>query len=205
MTDSNKQPPADDDLDEWLDQLAGRRPGTEETDKVRAMIQRARVADDERLLGDLLSPEAEARAVERLRFRLRAEGLAGRPRPWQRWKVALPAAAAAALMVGIGVRVWQPTAEGDGFTVRSESPPILRGDIHLASLVGPNPLLRAKRLAAEVAPFDSRPAVYVHEGQAIVDFEVSSASQAKVLTAIADPTVRAAVKVGLNRINFKEQ
>ncbi len=60
----------------------------------------------------------------------------------------------------------------------------------------------AKALARQVAPLDTRPALYRDGKAVLVDFDVQADQMEALVAAVADARIKAVVKPGMNRIAF---
>jgi hypothetical protein len=195
-------PPDDDaDLDRWLDQLAGRRPADAHIQALRqAMVQQARAQQDQRL-GPLASDEAEAHALQRLQFRLRRQGLLNPPRRAWAWR-ALPLAAAAALAIVVGTSFYRDAGLLPGLEPRLSEPPQYRGSVPDILLPGPQPLQRAQQAAVALRPVAQDPVLYLHDGRAVLDFELPADRLAEAQALLTDRSLATALRPGLNRWVF---
>lgn len=216
---TSPEPPAgtDDEMDRWIDELAGRRPPADPAvQELRTVVADHKAVRTQRLLGNEASPQAQRRATEALRERLRtlpqpeprlAEsgrpavfrppgGGASNDRRW-RWVAGL-----SVLMLGAGI-LWQlrPSDEAS-FAIASSGAPMWRDLREPVRLAVDNPTKAAQTLAREVAPFDSRPLLY-REGDAIlVDFEVAPSRVEEMTRAISESRLRSGVRAGSNRVVF---
>ena len=187
-----------DDIDTWIDQLSGAKPGAGADLQVLrraigAHVAREQAADQPRLVAD-------EHAWQQLRFRLRSEGLLAAPRPaWRHW---LPTAAAAAVLAALLL----PAVLQDrrGFEVTAGDPPMLRGDTDTV-LEGPNPLARAQLLARQLAERGARPLLYFHEGTATLDFELDAANIAAVDPLLRQELTGTRARIGFNRLLFRDK
>jgi hypothetical protein len=197
--------PADDELDDWIEQMSGRRgparrgPVDSTVRPLRQAISDHEQTADERVLDGIDTPDHDDRAWQRLRFRMRAEGLA----PTRGWRpvVWLPSAAAAMLALVVGVHLYRVPGGDPGFDVVLEEAPRMRGGDTLEAGAA-DPEASARRLAGALAAQQVRSRVYLHERTATLVFEVSAeqveAAQRAVREVVPDATIRA----GVNRVGL---
>lgn len=194
--------PGDDrDLDAWLDGLAGRSPRGEDDPELQvlrqAVLARARAS--------LPEPDtaADAAAWERLRFRLRREGLASSRMPARRW---VPAAAAAVLVLGVAVTFWTGRSDDElqQVAVVEDMAPVFRGGPEPIAATFADPTLEARRVAVALKRVQVQATVYVQPGQAVVDFEVDPAAVAVVEAAVRKQVPGATLRPGVNRLVFRK-
>ena len=191
----------EEDVDIWVEGLAGRSGGRagRTTDALRDVIQARGNRADQQCLGDLVSSDAMAElALQRLRFRLKREGLADngllfRPYLW------VPAAAAVLLAVVIGVdSVRSPSSDGGWDTVYDEAPR-LRGGAGV-EIRDTTPEATAKNLAAALVKIGVRSTLYLHAGTAALVFELDSEQLDAARTLLRERTPRVGLSVGTNRV-----
>lgn len=201
------------DIDQWIEQLAGRwgisplsngaPEGPAEVRVLREVLVR-RSARERDVLDTMHGLQAsEDHALQRLRFRLKQEGLLRRPiRHWPSW---LPAAAVAMLLAVVGVRLHWPEPELPqvAYAVVYEEPPRYRGAVSQVRVRADKPLTAARELAAALEKLGAQPRLYAWQGEAIVDFEATPdtwAALQKDLPAFIVPAD--ARRDGLNRLVF---
>ena len=222
--------PKDDDIDDWLDELAGRRPTADPmTQALRQAITGQDAAgpvddqDDEAAL-----TQARQRAADRMQQHLqssRAAASAGDeaaaeapplaptqpPAPSsshppgrtaandRRW---LLVASVAGLAI-LGSLVWQRTAEeAPDFVIAAGGAPVWRDLSALPRITAARPDQAARDLARQIAPLDTRPALYRDGATVLVDFDVQPDQMAALVAAVSDPRIKSVVKPGTNRIIF---
>jgi len=200
----------DDDIDRWVDQLAGQKRPDAPADEA-AEVQALQRAIEARALREAASaplPEAneaaDAHAWQQLQFRMRGEGLLKPKRPaWLGW----PSYAAAALLVlAVGVGVYLRPVDEPEVVVAMASPPKFRGELVQIDVTAAEPLAQAKRLARALQKLSAQPQVYFFEQRATVDFELVPAQRSAIereLAALAIPT--AGLKTGVTRVIFNPQ
>ena len=198
----------DDDIDRWVDQLAGKKRPDAPADEV-AEVQALRRAIEAQALREATAsaPATEAEAAsdahawQRLQFRMRGDGLLKPKRPaWMGW----PSYAAAALLVlAVGVGVYLRPADEAEVVVAIAKPPTYRGELSEMALGAADPLAQAKQLARALQKLAAEPKVYYFDQRATVDFEVSPAQQAAIERELAAMKVPAPpLKPGLARVSF---
>jgi len=206
-------PGENDDIDQWVEQLAGRwginpsaKGAPEGPAEVRVLreVLAHRSAHERDVLDSTHGLQAsEDQALQRLRFRLKREGLLRRPiRHWPRW---LPAAAAAMLLAVVGVRLhWlEPELRHVAYAVVYEEPPRYRGAVSQVWVRADKPLTAARELAAALEKLGAQPRLYAWQGEAIVDFEATPATWAALQKDLPTLIVPAdARRDGLNRLVF---
>ena len=222
---TNPQGPTrpDDDLDPWIDEMAGRRPPSNEaTRALREVIQRDSSAETDHILGDAASPEAQRRAVDRLREGLRQARvmreaqMRGNPAPdgpsvvrtprgvasnERRWRLV---ATFGMLALAVGV-LWQfrPGEDGD-FKIADGGATVWRDLAVPPRIAVERPAKAAQALAKEVAPFGGRPALYREGATILVDFEVQPGQAKALTTGVGDARIRAVIRLGANRVIFEK-
>jgi len=198
----------DDDIDRWVDQLAGKKRPDAPADEA-AEVQALRRAIEAQVLREAAAAAppteaetaADAHAWQRMQFRMRGEGLLKPKRPaWMGW----PSYAAAALLVlAVGVGVYMRPADEPEVVVAMGPSPKFRGEFVQIDVTAAEPLARAKRLARALEKLAAEPKVYFFEQRATVDFELVPAQRAAIereLAAMAIPT--AGLKTGVTRVIF---
>lgn len=197
----------DDDLDQWMDTLAGRKPASgagqadPQAQALRAAVSRhaARIAPPPAAEAD--AKRAEDHAWQRLAFRLRREGPTGRTSVWARpW---LPAAMVATLILGIGVNIYWGGSNDASFAVSYTEAPQYRSGIVVIDVTAARPVPSAQRLANAAQRFNASPRVYVFGGKAVLDLEVPAdmvASLKKEFERNEVPTTK--LQAGLVRVVF---
>jgi hypothetical protein len=195
-----------DDLDRWLDQLAGREQGDPPFRHLRRVIERDGRQTEADLLGPLASVQAEQQALRRLRERLdrsptqTAASARERRPPARTWWAA--AAFGVALMVVLAVPFYQGTEQGDGLDPKFETPPDYRGALNVIQITDPAPARRARRVSASLNKEATGLALYVYEDRAALDFEVMAENLPKAGQALADSRAATQLRPGQNRIVF---
>lgn len=198
----------DDDIDRWVDQLAGQKRTDAPADEA-AEVQALQRAIEARALREAahapLPPTREADDAhdwQRMQFRMRGEGLLKPKRPaWMGW----PGYAAAALLVlavGVGVLYLRPADEPEVVVAMGPSPKF-RGEFVQIDVTAAEPLAQAKRLARALEKLSAQPKVYFFEQRATVDFELVPAQRAAIereLAAMDIPTT--GLKTGVTRVIF---
>lgn len=221
MSNPNEPERPDDDLDAWIEEMSGRRPpSTTATRVLREVIQRDTAAEIKRQLGDAASPEADQRAVDRLRESLRkaraARGAVPQAGPtpdvppivrppggvasnqW-RWRM-VASLGVLAFVVGT---VWQLRPQDDGdFTIADSGATVWRDVAEPPRFVVVQPERAAQMLAKEVAPFDAKPSLYREKDTVFVDFSVQPGKADALTAGISDTRIRPAIRLGANRIIF---
>jgi hypothetical protein len=212
--------PDDNDIDRWVEEMAGRRaPSNGATQVLRDVVASHSATENERLLGEAGSAEAQQRATDRLRQQLQSLREAeARPTTPDTPAVVRPAGAAAVndrrwrLVAAFGVLVlvagvvWQSLGTDDGdFKIADGGAAVWRDLEEPPRIATPQPAKAAQTLARQVAPFDARPALYREGNNILVDFDVAPARAKDLAAAITDPRIQAAVKPGLNRVIFVKQ
>jgi len=201
----------DDDIDRWVDQLAGQKRTDAPADEA-AEVQALQRAIEARALREAahapLPPTQEADDAhdwQRMQFRMRGEGLLKPKRPaWPAW-MGWPGYAAAALLVlaiGVGVLYLRPADEPEVVVAMGPSPRF-RGEFVQIDVTAAEPLAQAKRLARALEKLSAQPKVYFFEQRATVDFELAPAQRAAIereLAAMAIPTT--GLKTGVTRVIF---
>jgi len=216
---------SDDDLDRWLQEMAGRQPpSSDATRALRDVVARRADLNAKSVLGAAGEPEAQQRASARLRQELQAitrsesesKAQADRPSPSLPATVRPPSGPAAndrrwRLVAGLGVlfvaagMLWQLRPADDGeFVVASGGAPVWRAMRDPLTLPVTHPVRAAQDLAKQVAPFDTRPLLYRQAGTIIVDFDVQPGRVDEVVTGVADPRIKAALQAGSNRVVFSQ-
>lgn len=206
-------PGENDDIDQWVEQLAGRwgvnpsaKGAPEGPAEVRVLreVLAHRSAHEREVLDSTHGLQAsEDHALQRLRFRLKREGLLSRP-VWRRLRW-LPAVAAAMLLAVAGVRLHLPEPELPhvAYAFAYEEPPRYRGAVSQVPVRVDKPVASARQLAAALEKLGAQPRLYVWQGEAIVDFEATPATwdalQKDLPTLILPADAR---HVGLNRLVF---
>jgi len=197
----------DDDIDRWVDQLAGQKRTDAPTDEA-AEVQALQRAIEARALREAahapLPPTQEADDAhdwQRMQFRMRGEGLLKPKRPaWMGW----PSYAAAALLVlAVGVGVYLRPVDEPEVVVAMGPSPKFRGDFVQIDVTAAEPLAQAKRLARALEKLSAQPKVYFFEQRATVDFELAATQRAAIereLAAMAIPTT--GLKTGVTRVIF---
>lgn len=198
----------DDDIDAWIKELARRDSADPEARALGDAVRHHTAQRHEALLQHALTSEAQEQALQRLRFRLRQEGLVASrsggaavlQRPLARWS----AAAAALAALTVGVALWQQRPIDDGIPLVADQPPAWRGAIAVQARTAKNPQATARQLAKAIAPFDTRPVVYVHDQQVTLDFDVPPGQTSQVASAIQPILADVTITAGTNRISLTE-
>lgn len=223
MTPPPDPPAPDDDIDAWLDEVAGRRPTTDPVNHAlrQAIAQRratdaATDPDDD----DALT-QARNRVAERLRQHMQAAPAIDAPatpavtepsapppllppnaRPAandRRWRLV---AAVAGLAI-VGGLVWQQVSDEEpAIVIADGGAPVWRDLTTLPRIAVARPDQAARDLARQIAPLDTRPALYRDGANVLVDFDVQPDQMQALSSAVADTRIRAVVKPGMNRIIF---
>jgi len=195
--------PADDELDDWIEQMSGRRgparrgPVDSTVRPLRQAISDHEQTADERVLDGIDTPDHDDRAWRRLRLRMRAEGLA----PRRGWPPAiwLPTAAVVVLALVVGVHLYRGPGDHPGFEVVWEQAPRMpRGEALEAGAADPG--ARARQLAGALAAQQVRARVYLHERTATVVFEVPAGQVEAVRLAVREAVPGATIRAGANRV-----
>lgn len=187
----------DDDTDGWVDRLRGAPgPRDAEAEALRAAV---------RAHAERTEPEPAAsddHAWQQLRFRLRREKLIAGGKPaWRTWA---PMAAAAMLMVALGLPVLMQPGLPD-VPVREGEAPTLRGGSEPQQFTVGDPLRTARKVAGIAARQNGRPVVYFHDGIATVDFEWNAAAAADDEKDLKRELPQADLQPGLHRFVFRRQ
>ena len=168
---------------DWVDEVFEGAPTSERARRLRAVLEKQLSQLDPPELEQLLSEEAENRDVERLRFRLRKEGLIGRgatPSAWRRKSIY--AGVAAVCVLAIGVSMWLPRQGADDDFL-AMAPPVLRGEAPQNVIVSDKPRDVARLMADRLKQADAKPMVYVQNGTFTIDYQASPSHEA-TLTAL---------------------
>ena len=197
---------SEDGIDAWVEQLADRDPASASVEaRVLREVLLDRAARERQQQGSARGLDAlEEHALQRLRFRLKQEGLL--KRPLRRWTLWLPAAAVAMLLAAVGVKLYLPGSQGVEYAVAYEEPPRYRSTLVQIQLRTDKPLEAAQQLAVALDKLGAQPKFYVWQGSAILDFETTPETLTAVQRALADNKWPAdALRVGLNRLVFNER
>lgn len=200
--------PEDSDIERWVDQLAGRRRSDVPAGEAAEIARLQRAIERQAQSTPPSAPDEgteleldEKQAWQKMQFRLRGAGvLSSAPRRRMFW---VPMAAAATLLLAVGVALLLRTPADDGIAVALEAPPRYRSDVPIVEVRAGDPLAQAKRLARSIAPHGVEPRVYFHEGRATVEFDLQPAQRAAVereLKALSIPAD--GLKTGVDRVVF---
>jgi hypothetical protein len=202
----------DDEVDRWVDKLAGRLPpnaSAQETAEVRRLqiaVRSALAEEGMSARDENATPAAndldETRAWRRLRDRLYEEGLLPAKKASSRiWRRGFGVAATLVLAVAV---TWFLRHDPDGdVMVVTQSPPKYRGEATIIQVSDVAPLKRAKHLAHELAQQQAKPQVYFAAGQATVEFEVSAANLDAVRNLLTAQSVATAnLAIGVVQVIF---
>lgn len=193
--------PDDHDIDEWIEQLAGRSEGPPEPRTLNAVLAARAEAERRRLEQAHGLQAGEEHALQRLRFRLKHEGLLKRPTP--RWMLWLPAAAAAVLVAVVGVRLLAPAPQDTLYAVAQEEPPRYRGAIHELQVPSAQTLEAVRRSAAALDALGAQPRLYAWQGSATLDFDAAPETLAALHKELAPYGLPPdALRTGPNRLVF---
>lgn len=207
MTNTTTQPanpPEPDDLDAWLRSLSKRpapgkpAPLTEES-AMRQAILNYHQREEEALL-NAANLANDDHAWQRMRFRLKSEGLAGKRPAWQIW---MPAAAAAVVLAAVMVPNLMQGPGNDSVVVSYAEPPVLRGPVPETAV--PDPLKAAQQLATQLRAFDPAVRLFWFGNVATIDFEAKPEqldAMAPLLKG-AFPSVK--LRTGWNQLVFTQK
>lgn len=193
----------EEDIVGWVEQLADRDHAIASAEAlVLRGVLSARAARERKQIDSEHGLDLrEEHALQRLRFRLRQEGLLNRsPRRWTFW---LPAAAAAMLLAAVSVNLYSPRSRGVEYAANLEEPPRYRGSVEQVPVLTDQPLETARQLAHIMEKLGAQPRLYVWQGNAILDFEATpetlAALQRNPLTFRLPAD---ALRAGMNRLVF---
>jgi len=195
----------DDGIDAWAEQLADRDLPSASTEvRVLREVLLARAARGRRKQVSEHGLDAlEEHALQRLRFRLKQEGLL--KRPFRRWTLWLPAAAVSMLLAVVGVKLYLPGSQGVVYAVVYEEPPRYRGAVVQVQLRADKPLETARQLAVALDKLGAQPRLYAWQGSAVLDFEATPETLTAIRRDLPDDKLPAdTLRVGLNRLVFNE-
>jgi hypothetical protein len=200
---------SDDGLDQWLTQLSGLESAAE-AQVLRQTIQAEERRLEAQLLGHLAEPEAEQRAVVRLRrhceeLREPHTGLAWWRRPWLANQPLWASALGLGLLVAVGVSVLYALQDDNSTIVTSGTPPVFRSGINVVQIADDEPLKRAKRLSASLEGHVDQKRLYSGAGRVTLDFEVDADRLELAQQAIADRKLALQLRQGKNRIELIER
>jgi len=194
------------DLDDWLAALAGRNDAASNNTAPRSLAEA-------RVLRAAVMREPEAGTVpvdddhawQRLRFRLRREGLFEAAAPVRRiWLPRVGLAMAAALMLTVALRFWPGGDASELFPLTPGEPVVYRGGIVLLAVPAADPVRAARRLAAQLAKVGVRPVVQRDGARAVLDVDVDEARLAAVRDVVNRAGIDGAkVAAGLLRLRFE--
>lgn len=198
-------PLPEDSIDVWVEQLADRSPAScsAEARVLREVVLARDARGRQQQVSEHDLDAGEKHALQRLRFRLKQEGLLKRPAG--RWALWLPGAAVAILLAVVGVKLYLPVSQGVDYAVAYEEPPRYRGAVAEVQLPADKPLEAARQLAVALDKLGAQPRLYAWQGSAFLDFEATP----ETLTAIQrvlpnDKMPVDALRIGLNRLVFHE-
>lgn len=192
-----KSTPEDDDVDSWVNRLAGRDGhGTDtETQTLRRAVMTHAARQEAR--EGLDDPAAADAAWQRMRFRLRRERLIiGHVPNWRAWAAT---SAVAALVMALAVPMLMSQRD---LPVTGGDPPIMRG-APATDIIVPDPLAAAQKAARILKPFDSNPKLYVVQGVATLDFELDAAKGTSVTKDLKNEFPNIELRNGFNRWVFR--
>ncbi|WP_156373207.1 hypothetical protein [Pseudorhodoferax sp. Leaf267] len=198
--------PADgsDDLDGWFEQLANGTASDPALSGLRTLIAAEGRRAEDSVLGQLAGPQAEERAVQRLRTRLsEAHHLAPREatrKPWFSRHVRWAVPAFCALLLTVGLSLYQGRDAGGSLAPRDEVPPTTRSAIQLISVTDAAPLQRAQRIAASLDREVGGLVLYDHDSRVALDFEIDAAKFSAAVRAVKDEAIAQQLRPGTNRI-----
>lgn len=195
-----------DDLDSWLTRLACDEPADPALGDLRTLIALEGQRAEDGVLGQLASPQAELRAVERLRARLAEARPAPtsettRP-PWFTGRVRWAVPVFCALLLALGLPLYQGLDRG-GPEPLDEVPPTTRSAIQLIPVKDAAPLKRAQRIAAALKPLVDGLVLYAHGDRVALDVEIDAANLAGAVSAaraVGDEAIAPQLRPGTNRI-----
>lgn len=195
----------EDNIDAWVEQLANRGTASASAEARvlrEVLLARAARGHQQQVSEHGLDAGVE-HALQRLRFRLKQEGLL--KRPFRRWTLWLPVAAVVMLLAVVGVKVYFPGPQGVDYAVAYEEPPRYRGAVVQLQLLSDKPLEAARQLAVALDKLGAQPRLYSWQGSAFLDFEATP----ETLTAIQrvlpnDKMPVDALRFGLNRLVVNE-
>lgn len=194
----------EDDIDDWIDSLAGKaskhKKQDPEANAIRESIVR-RLSSEGPTTEDSAAKEGEEHAWQKLAFRMRREGLTGRS-GWSSARL-IPAAAAAALLATIGTTLLWGPSEYENFPITETDAPRYRSAIVVIETSVTDPTRVARKLAHALEPFAAEPRIYVFGGRAVLDLNVNVSHISAVKNEFEKSGVRTdALLPGLVRVVF---
>ncbi len=189
----------DADTDDWLLSLAGHHTDTSiEDSAIRQAILGYHQRQNESSLASasLLSDD---HAWQRMRFRLKREGLLAAQR--QTWHIWAPAAMAAAVVLAVVMvpSLWQSQLPSP-VVVSYADPPTLRSVSGIATQTMTDPLKTAQQIAARLHSFDPSVKLYWYEGVATLDFDVQPEQISDMLALLKPTHPQVVLRPGWNRV-----
>jgi hypothetical protein len=187
----------DRETDAWVEGLAGRSADDREAQVLReAILAHGREQEQQ-----AAPPEASDDAAwQRMRFRLRREGLVTGGRPaWRTW---VPASAVAALVLALAVPAFIGRG-ADDYPFSTDEPPTMRGGPAVQEFSVADPLRSARKVAGIVSRQDPATRVYHHGGNATVDFELSPSAVTALNQELLREVPQSNVQPGYQRWVFR--
>lgn len=189
-------------VDEWLKRLgkSDARPSAAKDEVFSAVLRRAAAREVEAVArAGLDSPEAEERALQQLKFRLRREGVdfrAAQPRRW--WT------ASAAALLAVTVTVHQLMQEpADTWDTYEREAPSMRGNGASERAVK-DPRADARKLARKLHDAGLRPIVYVQPERVTVSFALEAEQVTGIEQAVLRPLSLSGAREGENQVIFNK-